>query len=70
MSGNAMEWCASSYEQYKGGQEEVTTNSSEKVLRGGSWYYDEDWCRSTFRRGLPPGRRGGAIGFRVCKEEK
>jgi formylglycine-generating enzyme required for sulfatase activity len=70
MSGNAMEWCASSYEQYKGGQEEVATNSSEKVLRGGSWYYDEDWCRSTFRRGLPPERRGGAIGFRVCKEEK
>jgi formylglycine-generating enzyme required for sulfatase activity len=30
MSGNAMEWCASSYEQYKGGQEEVATNSSEK----------------------------------------
>jgi formylglycine-generating enzyme required for sulfatase activity len=70
MSGNAMEWCASSYKQYMDSLDEVSPSRSEKVLRGGSWYYDEDWCRSTFRRGLPPNMRGGAIGFRVCREEK
>jgi formylglycine-generating enzyme required for sulfatase activity len=69
MSGNVMEWCGSSYEMYKGGPEEVVISSSDKVLRGGSWYYDDDWCRSTFRRGWPPNMRGGAIGFRVCREE-
>ena len=69
MSGNAMEWCGSSYKAYNeepGG----TTKSLDQVLRGGSWYYGEDWCRSTFRKGWPPNMRGGAIGFRVCREEK
>ena len=36
-----------------------------RVLRGGSWLYDTDLCRSAFRFKLPPGYRGDDVGFRV-----
>lgn len=64
LSGNVMEWCQDSYKAY--GDEQEPGKDADKVLRGGAWFYNKDWCRATFRTKLPPGIRGGAIGFRVC----
>lgn len=72
MHGNVMEWCQdhwhSSYrnaptdgaawvnEEGKGG---------DRILRGGSWSFDPDSCRSAHRISLPPDYIGNYIGFRV-----
>ena len=36
-----------------------------RVLRGGSWYYSETYCRSAYRD-YDPGFVGNILGFRVA----
>ena len=36
--------------------------------RGGSWVGPADLCRSSFRRGRPPGARGRCLGFRCIND--
>jgi len=36
------------------------------VLRGGSWSYDDDGCRSGYRLLLQPAGCSSIIGFRMC----
>mgnify|MGYP000093050947 FL=1 len=38
-----------------------------RVLRGGAWSFDPDFCRAAGRRNLAPDARGRLIGFRVCR---
>lgn len=37
-----------------------------RVLRGGSWGFTANWCRSAYRGRNWAGNRFGSIGFRVC----
>ncbi|QDT40339.1 Serine/threonine-protein kinase pkn1 [Gimesia alba] len=40
---------------------------SLRVLRGGSWFNDADYCRSAYRSRDAPGSGDGTIGFRLCR---
>ena len=39
-----------------------------RVLRGGSWYHDPEYCRAALRSWYSPGFRCYIIGFRVVVE--
>jgi formylglycine-generating enzyme len=75
MHGNVFEWCQDCY----GGDYYASppaadpvgpTFGSSRVLRGGSWYYDAEPCRSANRSELSPDYRSCYIGFRVVRELK
>jgi formylglycine-generating enzyme required for sulfatase activity len=55
MSGNVREWC---WEKY-------STESADRVVRGGSWYYTAVSCTVAARVNYYPGSRDSSIGFRV-----
>jgi formylglycine-generating enzyme required for sulfatase activity len=68
MSGNVWEWCSDWYGSYTS---EAQTNprgaskGTNRVLRGGSWYFVAACCRVDFRRGSDPEDLDGGNGFRV-----
>lgn len=53
MADNIWEWCKDWYD----------SNKNMRVLRGGSYHFDEGYVRCVFRTGGNPGSRGD--GFRV-----
>ena len=63
MSGNVWEWTCSAYEEQYAGAERECSNKNDlsprRVLRGGSWFFDADSARATFR-----GRRGTGVSFK------
>ncbi|MEO6038411.1 MAG: SUMF1/EgtB/PvdO family nonheme iron enzyme [Saprospiraceae bacterium] len=69
MSGNVSEWCQDWYADYPS---QAQTNpagpasGSDRVLRGGSWYFDAGHCRVTDRGRILPGYRDDQIGFRLA----
>jgi formylglycine-generating enzyme required for sulfatase activity len=40
----------------------------KKVIRGGSWYFNEDSCRCALRYTHAPGDSGFSLGFRLVRE--
>jgi formylglycine-generating enzyme len=56
MSGNVWEWCEDWY----------SDNRSDRVFRGGSWFYSSVSCRTTYRYSYSPEYRLNSIGFRLC----
>ena len=68
MHGNVFEWCADRYAEYPAGH--VTNprgpseGGSDRVIRGGGWYFPGATCRAALR-GKGSGR-GDGIGFRVA----
>jgi formylglycine-generating enzyme required for sulfatase activity len=68
MNGNVYQWCLDWYGKYPGGSVRDWSGpatGTAHVLRGGSWYYSETYCRSAYRD-YDPGFVGNILGFRMA----
>ena len=68
MSGNVLEWCQDWYGNYSGDSQTNPTGASlgsRRVNRGGSWGYDAQFCRVSFRDSSTPDNRYYNLGLRV-----
>lgn len=63
MVGNVWEWCRNEYEQPERCGD---VGDSSRVVRGGSWVGDSDYCRAAYRDRDSPDGRFDDLGFRVC----
>ena len=66
MSGNVSEWCSDWYGSYSSSSQTNPTGASSgsgRVLRGGSYYFEESNCRSANRSNFDPTSR---FGFRLA----
>ena len=68
--GNVLEWVQDSYHSnYDGapsdGSPWESGNSSDRIPRGGGWFYNSQYCRSAARRWYAPGNRNDNVGFRL-----
>ena len=62
LSGNVWEWCLNEYANPK--RVEISGKES-RALRGGSWYFSQDYARCGYRHWDIPNSRDNNIGFRV-----
>ncbi|MFK7905848.1 MAG: formylglycine-generating enzyme family protein, partial [Chitinophagales bacterium] len=73
MSGNVWEWCEDDgHDNYNGaptnGKAWIDSpRTASRVLRGGSWYDFNSYCRSTFRDYVTPTYRYGGNGMRLAQ---
>ncbi len=69
MSGNVHEWCQDRYGDYTSGEQFNPTGpvtGTTRVYRGGNWYFDDWFCRVSFRNGLSPASSNYGIGLRLA----
>ncbi|MEY4118267.1 MAG: hypothetical protein RLZZ116_1595 [Planctomycetota bacterium] len=67
MHGNVWEWCQDGYATKAAGTQEAAGESSDRVLRGGSWRTNAVGVRSSYRFSGSPGNAFDGIGFRVAR---
>ncbi|MDD4497023.1 MAG: formylglycine-generating enzyme family protein [Methanosarcinaceae archaeon] len=73
MHGNIWEWCQDRWhDDYDGAPSDGSVwesgSSSDRVFRGGCWYYYARNCRSAIRNYDVPGYRVDYLGFRVLRK--
>ena len=69
MSGNVDEWCLDRYGSYSSNavtDPQGPQSGALHVLRGGSWCFGAQYCRSARRYGCIPDYRGYCHGFRLA----
>ena len=69
MSGNVHEWTEDWYSNYTSDAQVDPTGPATGttcVYRGGSWYFDEWFCRVSFRNSVEPTYRSNGIGLRLA----
>jgi formylglycine-generating enzyme required for sulfatase activity len=70
MHGNVCEWCADCYGRYPSGavtNPAGSTESSDRVIRGGGCFDSARYCRAADRRGHAPSYRYLSLGFRLAR---
>lgn len=69
MPGNVFEWtCSNWHDLFDGSEQQCNddaTDNTDRVLRGGSWNYNPDYLRASYRFSSHPDNRYNFIGFRV-----
>jgi formylglycine-generating enzyme required for sulfatase activity/uncharacterized caspase-like protein len=70
MSGNVWEWCWDWHGSYPSSLAVDPTgplSGRYRVLRGGSWFFNEYFCRAATRVNVVPVKRDFYVGFRVAR---
>ena len=74
MHGNVWEWVQDcwidNYSEHSDTQVAVETeNCEQRVLRGGAWYNEAEYARSSYRSHEQPGYKDSGVGFRLVRDQ-